>query len=138
MEVNSYQTPIDDLLLKDLDTSSQSEFWDSISKIKLLQVLISPTRSYTKDLERWDNPNLPLKEEVEEGLPYRSLDPNGRIRVDLENPHILTDMEYFRPAARHFEEFGVYTKFFENPDPDSDYMKFWTEERRRCIEGYVS
>lgn len=137
MEVNRYQTPIDDLLLKDLDSSSQGEFWDSISKIKLLQVLTSTERKYSKDFDRWDNPNLPLKEEVEDGLPYRSLNSKGKIRVDLENPHILTDMEYFRPAAKHFEEFGVYTKFFENPDPDSDYMKFWTEERRRCIDGYV-
>ena len=137
MDVNKYQLPIDDLLLKDLDSISQSEFYDSLSKIKLLQNLIDPSRKYSTDLERWDNPNLSLENEVEEGMPFRKLNPNGRIRVDLENPHILKDMDYFRPAAKHFEEFGCYTKFFENPDPSSDWMKFWTEERRRCIEGYV-
>lgn len=56
MDVNKYQLPIDDLLLKDLDSISQSEFYDSLSKIKLLQNLIDPSRKYSTDLERWDNP----------------------------------------------------------------------------------
>lgn len=134
---NKYNTSITDELLGGLDITSQTEFHDSINKILLLQNLIHPNRKYTKDLDRWDNPNLPLQSEVLEGEPYRKLDSKGRIRVDFSNPHILTNMEYFRPTARYFEEFGCYTKFFENPDPDSDYRKFWDEERRRCIEGYT-
>ena len=135
--MNNLQTPITEELLKGFDSVSIGEFNECLEKIHLLQMLISPDRLYPKDLDRWDNPNLPLQSEVAEGEEYRKLDPRGRIRVDLENPHILVDMDYFRPAAKHFEEFGCYTKFFENPDPDSDYMKFWNEERRRCIEGYV-
>ena len=50
MDVNKYQLPIDDLLLKDLDSISQSEFYDSLSKIKLLQNLINPSRKYSTDL----------------------------------------------------------------------------------------
>jgi hypothetical protein len=136
--MNNFQTSISDDLFKGLDSVSIAEFYECLEKIHLLGVLIQDNRKFAKDLERWDNPNLPLLSEVTNNdEPYRKLDSKGRIRVDFENPHILKDMEYFRPAARHYEEFGCYTKFFENPDPDSDYMKFWKEERRRCIEGYA-
>jgi len=125
---NSLQTELTDDVLKDLDSSSISELYDCLSKIYLIQALSRPDRKYAKDLQRWDNPN---------NLDSRIEDKNGRIYVDLENPHILEDMDYFRPAAKHFEEFGCYTKLFKNPDPSSDYMKFWNEERRRCKEGYI-
>lgn len=125
---NSLQTELTDDILKDLDSSSISELYDCLSKIHLLQALSNPNRKYCRDLQRWDNPNV---------LDVRKPDKKGRIYVDLENPHILENMDYFRPAAKHFEEFGCYTKIFENPDPNSEYMKFWNEERRRCVEGYV-
>jgi hypothetical protein len=112
---NKYQTALTDNILKTLDSSSQSELFDCITKIELIKNLSNKDRKYAKDLERI----------------------NGKIVVNLENPHILENMQYFKPAARHFQQFGCYTKLFENPDPDSDYMKFWTEERRRCLEGYV-
>lgn len=112
---NKYQTVLTDNILKTLDSSSQSELFDCITKIELIKNLSNKDRKYAKDLERI----------------------NGKIVVNLENPHILEDMQYFKPAARHFQQFGCYTKLFENPDPDSDYMKFWAEERRRCLEGYV-
>lgn len=112
---NKYQTALTDDILKTLDSSSQSELFDCITKIELIKNLSNKDRKYAKDLERI----------------------NGKIVVNLENPHILENMQYFKPAARHFQQFGCYTKLLENPDPDSDYMKFWTEERRRCLEGYV-
>ena len=138
MDVNKYNTPITDELLSGLDVTTIGEFNECLEKIVLLQSIISPNRKYAKDLDRWDFPNKPLKSEItEDDEEYRTLDPKGKIRIDFNNPHILVDMDYFRPAAKHFEEYGCYTKFFENRDPDSDYMKFWAEERRRCLEGYV-
>ena len=137
LDFNSYQTPLNEVTLKVLDSVSQTELFDSLSKIKLLEILTSKTRLRAKDLPRWDYPNLPDEKDTNPGLLFRKLDPKGRIFVDISNPHILEDMQYFRPAAKHFEEFGCYTKFFENPDPNSDFMKFWNEERRRCLEGYV-
>jgi len=137
IDVNEVTSQINNELLQGLDSVSIGEFFEYVEKIELIRNLISPNRKRARDLERWDNPNLPLEHEVEPGEPYRKLNPKGRIRVDLENPHILEDMDYFRPAAKHFEEFGCYTKFQKNRDPDSDYMKFWKEERRRCLEGYV-
>lgn len=134
---NSVSSPFSEELLKGLDDQSIAEFYEILEKIEFISNLTSTSRKRAADLERWDNPNLPLREEVDEGDDYRKLDPKGKIRVDLENPHILEDMDYFRPAAKHFEEFGCYTKFPKNRDPDSDYMKFWNNERKRCLEGYV-
>jgi len=42
----------------------------------------------------------------------------------------------WRTSALHYEEFGCYTKHTKNPAPNSPYMKFWKEEKRRCKEGY--
>lgn len=46
-------------------------------------------------------------------------------------------MDYFRPAARHFEKYGCYTKLRPNPNPNSEFFKWAKEEVRRCHEGYV-
>jgi len=50
--------------------------------------------------------------------------------------HKLSRTDDWRTSALHFKEFGTYTKLTPNPAPNSAYMKFWKEERRRCIEGY--
>jgi len=55
----------------------------------------------------------------------------------LENPHILEDMDYFRPSAIHFEKYGCYTKLRPNGNPKSEYGKWIREEYRRCFEGYI-
>ncbi len=60
-----------------------------------------------------------------------------RKTVDIANPHVLVDMDYFRPAAIHFEEYKKYTNLTPNPHPQSEYMQFWREEYRRCREGYI-
>lgn len=57
-------------------------------------------------------------------------------RVGLDFGHRLRDSQKFRPAARHFEEFGVYTKFKPSNDKNSPYYKFWQEEKKRSLEGY--
>lgn len=56
--------------------------------------------------------------------------------IGLDFGHKLRDSQKFRPAALHFEEFGVYTKYQKNRDRNSPYYKFWSEERRRSLEGY--
>lgn len=62
---------------------------------------------------------------------------DGRIVVDLERPHILEGMDYFRPSAIHFEKHGCYTFLVPNSNPQSEYGKWLIEEVRRCREGYV-
>ena len=64
-------------------------------------------------------------------------DGEGRIIVDLANPHILEDMDYFRPSALHYERHGVYTFLKPNRNPNSPYRRWADEEIRRCWHGYV-
>ncbi len=113
MDLNSIQSVVDE---KTLDREAYSELVEYISTIKFIQNLISPTRLKSKDLEK---------------------DSLGRIKVDISNPHILEDMDYFRQAALHHIKFNKYTNLYPNPAPTSSYYKFWKEEARRCREGLV-
>ena len=62
---------------------------------------------------------------------------DGKIIVDITKPHILENMDYFRPAALHFKKYGCYTNLTPNKNPKSEYGKWIREEIRRCYEGYV-
>ena len=64
-------------------------------------------------------------------------DDKGRIIVDITKPHILEDMDYFRPSALRYKQTGSYTNLRPNPNPNSEYGKWIREEIRRCYEGYV-
>jgi len=114
--VNKYNTPITEELLSTIDSRSKGEFMECLEKILLIKNLTSTKRRKVKDMPK---------------------DKLGRVIVDLENPHILEDMDYFRPAALYYKKHGVYTHLYPNTNPNSDYRKFWDEERRRCLEGYV-
>lgn len=114
--MNEYQTPLTDELLRSLPEEVREELLDTINSVSLIKRLISPSREYAKDRPR---------------------DEQGRIIVDLANPHILEDMDYFRQPALHFMKHGCYTFLKPNSNPNSEYRKHWDEEMRRCREGYV-
>lgn len=114
--MNEYQTPLTDELLGSLPEEVKEELLETINSVPLIKRLISPSREYAKDRPR---------------------DEQGRIIVDLSNPHILENMDYFRQPALHFMEHGCYTFLRPNSNPNSEYRKHWDEERRRCWEGYV-
>ena len=116
MELNKYQTPITDELLQSLPDEVQEQLVDVINNVEFIRWLISPDRPYAKDLPR---------------------DDKGRIIVDITKPHIIENADYFRPAALHYMKHGCYTFLKPNSNPNSEYRKFWDEERRRCWEGYV-
>lgn len=114
--MNEYQTPLTDELLGSLPEEVKEELLETMNSVPLIKRLISPTREYAKDRPR---------------------DEQGRIIVDLANPHILEDMDYFRQPALHFMKHGCYTFLKPNSNPNSEYRKYWDEEMRRCREGYV-
>jgi len=116
IEVNSKHTPITESLLGRLDSSSITEFYDIFERIDFVKNLTSPSRQVAADRPR---------------------DRKGRIKVDLTNPHILEDMGYFTERAQYYQEHGVYTHIYPNRNVNSEYRKFWDEERRRCIEGHI-
>ena len=114
--VNKFQTPINKDLLDPLPKEVQEKFLEYVSSIEYIRRLISPERKYARDLPR---------------------DSQGRIIVDLTHPHILENMDYFRPAAIHFEKYGCYTNLRPNYNHNSEFYKWISEEVRRCWEGYV-
>ena len=116
MELNKYQTPLTDELLSSLPEEVRNQLNDCINNIPFVRNLISPNRLYAKDRPR---------------------DDKGRIVVDLTNPHILENMDYFRPTALHYEQYGTLTDLKPNANPNSAFGKWIREERKRCWEGYV-
>jgi len=125
--VNKLQTPITDELLESLPQYVREELIDSITRITFIEKLISPTRPRASSLTRFDNPHSDK----------RKVNPKGKIRPDYVTPHILENMSYFRPAALYFQEHGKYTLHYPSSMINSEYMKFWLEERKRCKEGYM-
>lgn len=113
IEVNKYQTQITDELLKSLPLEIKEELLDIISNIEFIKRLISPDRKYAKDLERKD----------------------GRIIVDILNPHILENMEYFRPTGNHFRKYGTLTNLRPNGNPNSEFGKWLRLELDRLWNG---
>lgn len=101
-KTNPFQTPITQEYLDTFPDEVVADFWDYVNNVPFIKTLISEDRKYAKDLER---------------------DEEGKIIVDLVNPHILTDMDYFRESAIHFQKHGVYTKLKLNTHPLSQYMQ---------------
>lgn len=116
IEVNKHQTPLTDELLSTLPEEVRDQLFDIINNVEFVKRLISPTRGYAKDRPR---------------------DESGKIIVDLANPHILENMDYFRPTALHYEKYGTLTNLRPNANPNSTYGKWIREEKRRCWEGYI-
>lgn len=114
--MNKYQTELTEELVNSLPQEVQDQLFDIINNVEFVRRLISPAREYAKDRPR---------------------DERGRIIVDLANPHILENMDYFRPSAIHYEKYGTFTNLRPNANPNSEYGKWVREERRRIWDGYV-
>jgi len=100
IETNPYQTKLTDELLDSLNKEVRGDLMDILTNVEFVKRLIDPKRKYAKDLDR---------------------DEQGRVIIDLVNPHIITDMDYFTAAADHFRKYGCYTKLMPNPNPQSEY-----------------
>lgn len=128
IKVNKFQTPITKELKENLPKFVYDGLLEEISSVKYIQNLISPDRPYIKDL-----PVMTYKDSLGNEIEYE----DGRKEIDLTNPHILEDMDYFRDRAIFFEKHGKYTNLTPNPNPNSDYALFWKEELRKWKEGVV-
>lgn len=114
--MNKYQTELTEELMNTLPQEVQEQLLEILTTVEFVKRLISPNRPYARDLPR---------------------DEKGRIIVDITNPHIIEDADYFRQPALHFLKHGCYTFLKPNSNPNSEYRKHWDEEKRRCYEGYV-
>jgi len=115
-QLNEFQTPITKELLNQYPKEVQEQFWEFVLSVPFIKNLISANRQRAKDRPR---------------------DEKGRIIVDLANPHILENMDYFRPAALKYQKDGRYTDLKPNKNPNSPFGRWIREEIRRCWEGYV-
>lgn len=113
---NEFQTAITKEYLSQYPDEVVEQFLEIINSVELVKRLISPHRKRAKDLPK---------------------DDKGRIIVDIANPHILENMDYFRQMAIFYEKYECYTFLRPNPNPNSEYRKLFDEELRRCREGYV-
>ena len=116
MEFNKYQTEVDEEYLDTLPLEVKEQFLDVINNVPFVRKMISPNRPYAKDLPR---------------------DEEGKIIIDITEPHIIENTDYFRPSAIHYKMHGCYTKLKPNANPNSEYGKWIREEIRRCWDGYV-
>lgn len=116
IKTNKYQTPVTQELLDSLPPEVAEQLMDCLTNVQFIKNLISPNRPYYKDLPR---------------------DERGAAIVDITNPPILEDADYFRQSALHFMKHGCYTFLRPNSNPNSEYRKFWDEEKRRCYEGLI-
>lgn len=114
--MNKYQTELTKELMNTLPQEVQEQLLEILTTVEFVKRLISPNRPYARDLPR---------------------DEKGRIIVDITNPHIIEDADYFRQPALHFLKYGCYTFLKPNSNPNSEFRKHWDEEKRRCYEGYV-
>ena len=116
VKLNEYQTPIQDLNLHLYPQEVQDEFMEYITSIPFIRNLTSPNRPHCKDLPR---------------------DSSGRAIIDITNPPILDDMDYFRPIARHWEKDGTLTHLRPNPNPNSEFGRWMKREVDRIWNGMV-
>lgn len=114
--LNKYQTPISELGLDKQPREVQDQFWDFFNNVPFIQSMVSPNKPRACDLPR---------------------DSEGKIIVDITKPHIIEDIDYFRPSAIHYQKYGRFTDLRPNANPNSEFGKWIREERRRCLYGYV-
>lgn len=116
IQTNEYQTPITRELLSKYPDEVVEQFMDFVSTVPFIQNLISPSRPKIEDLPR---------------------DKYNRAIIDITNPPIYKDADYFRQSALYFLKEGVYTKLIPNPNPNSEYRRFWDREIDRCYNGLL-
>lgn len=114
--LNKYQTPISELGLDKQPQEVQDQFWDFFNNVPFIQSMVSPNKPRARDLPR---------------------DSEGKIIVDITQPHIIEDIDYFRPSAIHYQKYGRFTDLRPNANPNSEFGKWIREERRRCLYGYI-
>ena len=113
---NKFQSTLEQLNIDSYPDEIKESFFDFLNNVPYIKALVSPDRPYAKDCPR---------------------DKEEKIIVDLTNPPIIEDTDYFRPVALHYQKYGCITKLRPNPNPNSEYGKWVREEVRRCFQGYI-
>ena len=103
-EFNECQSSLEELKIYDQPQEIQEQFFDYLNNVPFIQWMVSKDRPHAKDLPR---------------------DEKGRIIFDVVHPPILDDMDYFREAAINYKTNGAYSQLRPNPNPNSEFKKYW-------------
>lgn len=114
MAFNKYQTSIEDLHLEDYPQEVVEEFYDALNSVQYIKNLVSDKRPLMSELPR---------------------DEQGRAIIDLANPPIFENVDYFRQTALKFKKDGKFTDLRPNANPNSEYGKWMKQEVERCWYG---
>ena len=85
---NKYQSTPEELNLESYPEEVQQDFWDFINSVPFIKNLISVDRPLCKDLPR---------------------DEQGRAIIDISNPPIIEDIDYFRQTAILYQKNKKFT-----------------------------
>ena len=113
---NRCQTPLEELELEKYPQEVQEQFWDFINNVPFIRWMISKDRPLVSELPR---------------------DEQGRAIIDVTKPPILEHTEYFRQTAIEWQNTGKYTNLRPNRNPNSEFGRWFNEEKHRGWEGFV-
>lgn len=117
MLFNKCQTSLEELELQKYPAEVQEQFWDFINNVPFIKWMVSSNRPKVSELPR---------------------DEYGRAIIDVTKPPILEGSEYFRQAALTWQNTGRYTNLKPNRNPNSEFGRWFEEEKRRGWEGLVN
>lgn len=130
IKMNKYQTPLTEDFKKSLPKEVYDDIVEYIASVQFIQNLIAPEK------ERGfiaDRPVMTYLDDDGNQVEYE----DGRRVVNLTNPHILEDIDFFREKAIFFEANGKYTNLTPNSNPKSEYAQFWKDELYKWKYGLV-
>lgn len=113
---NKCQTSLEELRIDQYPKEVQEDFFNFLNNVPFIRWMVSPKRPLVSQLPR---------------------DEYGRAIIDVTQPPILENTEFFRQTAKVWEETGHYTHLRPNVNPQSDFGKWFLEEKRRGWEGLV-
>ena len=111
---NKCQSSIEELELEKYPKEVQEQFWDFLNNVPYIKWLVSAERPLISQLPR---------------------DKEGKAVIDITKPPILEHTDFFRQTALAYERDGKYTQLKPNKNPQSDFQKWFQEEKRRGWEG---
>ena len=125
---NRCQTPLDKLVytdavegrtykFKECPQEVQEQFWDFLNNVPFINWLVSSNRPFVSQLPR---------------------DEEGKAIIDVTKPPILENSNFFRQTAiTWINNKHRYTNLKPNKNPNSEFGKWFNEEKRRGWEGLV-
>lgn len=111
---NKCQTPLEELELEKYPKEVQENFFDFLNNVPFIKWMVSKDRPLISELPR---------------------DDKGRAIIDVTKPPILENSNYFRQTGEVFDTTGQYTNLRPNRNPNSEFGRWLSEEKRRCWDG---